>query len=166
MSRISAFFNQPNRRYLAFQLVFGFLTIQFAIPAVSYVVAPEVAIGQLSQIGELLGSGSYLVPEAQSHVWRHLGAANVMTLALMCGLMQLNLRKWIVVLPVLMFLKGYNASLFLGDFLFGSAYAAFGVVAFWDFLNCWMFWFFARRAHAEILDRPDEELVPRPWGLA
>ncbi len=159
-----SFFGQPNKRYLTFQLVFGFLTLQFAIPAVSYVVAPQIAIDQLSDIGELLGGGRYLVPEAHSRIWRFLGAANVMTLALMCGLMQVNLRRWIAALPILMFLKGYNASLFLLDFLFGSAYVAFGVVAFWDFLNCWMFWFFARRAYEEIKDKPDAELVPRPWS--
>lgn len=141
----------------------GALAIHFAIPAVSYVVAPEMISAQFSQIAEILGAGPYTVPEAESRIWRYLGAANVMTLALMCALLQYNLRKFYVVLVPLVFLKGYNASLFLGDFLM-TGHPAFLAVALWDFSNCWMFWFFSKRALADIAERADADLVPRPKG--
>lgn len=156
------FLRQPARRYRDFQLVFTALTLNFALPAVSYVVAPEVAAEQISRINELLGGGPYTAPESASRVWRYLGAANVMTLALMCFLLQLDLRRYFVVLLPLTFLKAYNATLFLvGGLVTGAP--ALVAIAIFDYLTSAAFVFFSRRAHAEIRVLDDALLVPRPY---
>lgn len=159
------FFAQPARRYRDFQIAFTILTLNFAIPAASYVVAPEVAVSQFSKIGALLGGGPYAhAPgEASSRLWRYLGAANVMTLAFMCLLLQLDLRRNYRVLLPLLFLKGFNATLFVGGFA-TTRYPAFLVVAFVDFLTTGAFAFFAVRARRDIEARSDGDLVPRPRG--
>lgn len=164
MSGIGAFLGQKNRAYRDFQIVFTVLTLNFALPAMSYVVAPQMATRTISQVGEMLGGGPYTFPEEGSRLWRFLGAANVMTLALMCFLLQWNLRRYYATLLPLTFLKAYNASLFLADYLVGSHYPAFLAVAILDFVTSAAFVFFARRAHRAIADVPDADLVPRPFG--
>jgi hypothetical protein len=165
MSILRSFFGQPHRRYRDFQIVFALLTLNFSIPAVSYVVAPEIAHEQFSRIGEMFGGGAYTAPEPASRVWRYLGAANVMTLGLMCFLMQLNLRRNYVLLGPLTFLKAYNATLFAGGFAV-TGYPAFLAIALFDFLTSAAFVFFSRRAYRAIEGRPDGELVPRPGWRA
>ncbi|MBI4617751.1 MAG: hypothetical protein HY720_29330 [Planctomycetes bacterium] len=162
MSWIVAFFRQPCRPYRDFQIVFTILTLNFAIPSASYVLAPRIAADQFLSIGRTLGGGDYPVPEAESRLWRYLGATNVMALAFMCFFLQLDLRRNYPVLVPLTFLKGATATLFLLEFLLGTRYPAFLAVSVFDFFTCALFVFFARRAHAEIRDRPDADLVPRP----
>lgn len=165
MDFLRRFFGQKHRRYRNFQLVFTFFTLNFAIPAVSYVVLPEKASETVTGIGRILGGGDWTVPEASSHLWRNLGAANVMTLGLMCFLLQWNLRRYRVVLFPLAFLKGYNATLMLLSFAL-TRYPAFLAIGLYDWLTTAGFLFFARRAHAEIAGVPDAELVPSPRGAA
>src|SRR5687767_491616 len=109
---MGAFWRQPCRAYRNFQIAFTILTLNFAIPAVSYALTPDTAMKQWVEINDVLGGAPYLFPEAESRVWRYLGAANVMTLGLMCFLLQWNLRRYRPVLLPLAFLKGYNATLF------------------------------------------------------
>lgn len=161
MQFLSAFWSQPSSRYRNFQLVFTLLTLNFALPAVSYVVAPEIAAEQFSSINQLLGGGPYLAPESESRVWRYLGAANVMTLGLMCLLMQLDLRRYFVILLPLTFLKAYNATLYAGGYL-TTGQPAFLAVAVFDYLTSALFVVFSRRAYADIGGRPDRDLVPPP----
>lgn len=163
MNRVASFFRQPCRRYRDFQIVFTILTVNFAIPSASYVLAPGVAADQFLSIGRALGGGDYPVPEAESRLWRYLGATNVMALAFMCFFLQLDLVKNYRVLAPLTFLKGATATLFLLEFLLGTRYPAFLAVSIFDFFTCALFVFFAHRAYDEIRDRPDAELVPRPW---
>lgn len=164
MASPTAFFAQPAKRYRNFQLVFTLLTLNFALPAVSYAVAPEIAQEQFARIEALLGGEPYTFNEAGSRVWRYLGAANVATLALMCLLLQLDLRRNYRMLIPLTFLKGYNASLYLLGFAADPAHRAFLAVGLFDALTCVAFVYFARTARAEIEGRPDAELVPRPLG--
>ncbi len=149
MSWLRAFWTQPNRRYRDFQIVFTLLTLNFAIPAVSYVLAPQVATETFSRIGEILGGGPYRVPEHESRLWRYLGAGNVMTLAFMCALLQWDLRRYYPVLVPLTFLKACDATLLLSGY-FATGYPAFVAAALFDYLTCAAFVFFARRGYAEI----------------
>lgn len=94
--------------YRAFQVVYALLALNFAIPAVSYMAAPEVTLDTLDRINRALGGGPY--PFAESgQVWHMLAVGNVMTLAFMCGLLLADLRRFYPVLPALAFLKAYSA---------------------------------------------------------
>ncbi|MBI4706239.1 MAG: hypothetical protein HY744_34515 [Deltaproteobacteria bacterium] len=164
MNAVAAFFAQPCRRYRNFQIVFTILTLNFTLPALSYTFAPEVAIGQFLSINALLGGTAYPVPEAASHVWRYLGAANVMTLGLCCLLLQLNLRRFYPVLLPLTFMKGYAAACWLVGWILHPGYRFFLAAAVLDFVTCFAFVWFAGRAKVEIDGRPEARLVPRLLG--
>jgi hypothetical protein len=161
------FWCQPCRRYRDFQVVFTLLTLNFVVPAVSYALRPEIAAAQFAAINELLGGAPYTFPEAGSRLWRYLGAANVMTLGLLCLLLQLDLRRYRASLGILVFLKSYNATLFLFGFVAATQFPALLAVALFDYATSLAFWFFATRAHHEIADRPNADLVPAPrWTSA
>ncbi|MCK6549093.1 hypothetical protein L6R52_24835 [Myxococcota bacterium] len=160
---MGGFFSQPSRAYRDFQIAFTVLTLNFTLPALSYIFAPEIAAEQLSQINELLGGGPYTAPESESRVWRYLGSANVMTLGLMCFLLQLDLRRYYATLFPLTFLKAFNATLFVGGFITTGA-PMFLAVAIFDYVTSVAFVFFARRAHRDVAARRDDALVPRPWS--
>lgn len=162
MSVLADFWRQPCRRYRNFQIVFTVLTLNFVIPAASYAIAPELAMEQFGQVNDALGGERYGFPEAESRVWRYLGAANVMTLGLMCFLLQLNLRRFRPVLLPLAFLKGYNATLYLFGWAAAPRYPGLAAVAVLDFVTTWAFIHFARRAYREIDGQDDALLVPRP----
>ncbi len=132
----------PVRR---FQLVFTFLTLNFLIPSIGYVVAPEQAIAAFRGIGEFLGAAAYPVSE-QSLVWRTLGATNVATLGLMCLLLQVDVVRFYPVLAPLIFMKGATALLFLVQYLCVLPYPGFLVVFFWDGLAVFLMAWFAPRA--------------------
>jgi hypothetical protein len=103
------------RVYRAFQLVYAFLVLNFAIPAVSYMAAPEMTIATLDRVNRALGGGPYPFAET-GQVWHMLAVGNVMTLAFMCALLLADLRRFYPVLPALAFLKAYSAlySLWIG----------------------------------------------------
>lgn len=165
MGALRAFWRQPSSAYRNFQIAFAILTLNFFLPAISYVVAPEIAQESFSDIGRVLGGGAYGFPEAQSRVWRYLGAANVMTLALMCFLMMRDLRRYYVLLWPLCFLKGYNAALFVAGW-FSTGYPAFLAVGLFDFATVAAFVHFSRAAWRRMIARPDEPLVPAPRSAA
>ena len=52
---IGRFFTQPSGAYRNFQLVFTVLTLNFTIPAVSYLVAPDVALKGVHDMSALFG---------------------------------------------------------------------------------------------------------------
>ena len=158
---VLAFWRQPCRRYRDFQIAYTLLTLNFVLPAISYAVAPETAMEQLTWLNALLGGAPYTFPEAASRVWRYLGAANVMTLGLMCALLQLDLKRFYPVLVPLTFLKAYNATLFLFGFFAAPQYKVLLAVALFDYLTSAAFVFFARRARGEI-EGFSGALVPRP----
>ena len=162
MKSLKRFFGQPIKSYRNFQIIFFLLTLNFVIPALSYAMTPDLAINQFSKLSQLLGSGEYSQPETQTRMWRHLAAANVMTLGVMCFLMMLNLRKYRLILFPLAFLKAFNASLFFLDYL---AYdnRAFLAVAVFDFFTTWLFVHFSKKAYTDIQGIEDSLLVPRPF---
>lgn len=128
----------------AFKAVYAFLVLNFFLPAVSYVVAPQMTYDTLDQVNRLLGGGPYPAVES-GHLWHMLGTGNVFTLAFMCGLLWWDLKRFRPVLPALLFLKGFSAiyALFIG--------AAHGIPFFYgvfalDGVTCVAMWFFATRA--------------------
>ena len=94
--------------YRTFRIVYAILTLQFIIPAISYAVAPEMAIDTLDRVNRILGGGPYLVRES-GHLWHMLAVGNVMTLGWMCGLLFFDLRRFYPIVPALAFLKGFSA---------------------------------------------------------
>lgn len=165
MQWLSHFWYQPTKRYRNFQIAFTILTLNFVIPAVSYALDPATAIDQFRWLNELIGGEAYTFPEADSRVWRYLGAANVMTLGLMCFLLQLNLRANFPLLLPLTFLKGYNASLFLFGYFASPQFPILLGVAVFDFLTCAAFVYFARSARRDLEETNDDVLVPCPVGF-
>ncbi|MBI2521215.1 MAG: hypothetical protein HYV97_12380 [Bdellovibrio sp.] len=162
MESVTAFWKQPSRAYRNFQVVFTFLSLNFIIPAFSYAIAPQIVAEQFHQINNLMGGVPYTFPEEMSRMWRYLGAANVMTLGLMCFMLQINLRKFKAILIPLSFLKGYNALLFLLGFLASPQYRVFLAIAILDFVTTGAFIFFAGKAIRETDLLPDNVLIPRP----
>lgn len=157
---IGRFFTQPCGAYRNFQLVFTVLTLNFVIPAVSYLVAPDVALKSVHDLSALFGV-PYTACE-DGHFWRFLAFSDVMTLGFICLLLQLNIRRWYPALLPLMFLKACSvfASAYVGLFQYRHPFFVCPVVL--DSLTVAAMGFFASRAHRQILGRNDGELVPRP----
>jgi hypothetical protein len=112
-------------QYRVFQVVYAALVVNFALPAVSYMVAPELTLHTLDRVNRALGGGAY--PFAESgQVWHMLAVGNVMTLAFMCGLLLVDLVRFYPVLPALVFLKAYSSlySAWLGIHLACPAFLA------------------------------------------
>ncbi len=166
MNPVRAFFAQPSRAYRNFQIAYTILTLNFVLPALSYTFSPQTAMDQFLAINELLGGSPYTFPEAQSFVWRYLGAANVMTLGISCLVLQLNVRRFYPVLFPLTFMKGYATACWAGGWILHPEYRFFLAAAVLDLVTCLAFVFFARRARADIEKRDPDELVPRPLGAS
>jgi hypothetical protein len=98
-----------SRAYRTFRIVYAAIALNFVLPAISYIVAPEAAIGTLDRVNRLLGGGAYPFVESGS-LWHMLGVGNVMTLGFMCGLLFVDLRRFYPVLPALAFLKAFSAA--------------------------------------------------------
>jgi hypothetical protein len=159
---LQRFWRQPSRRYRNFQLVFLALTLNFLIPAMSYTFFPDYALAQFQDINARLGGMPYPFSETESHIWRYLAASDVMTLGLMCLLLQVNLRWFFPILLPLTFMKGMTAMQFLYGYLTNPHVPGFLAVFCLDGLSALAFVVFARSAYADIADRPDGELVPAP----
>jgi hypothetical protein len=155
------FLSQPSRAYRNFQLVFLPLALNFLIPGVSYLVAPEIALEQFRRLGEALGGGVYPVAEA-SIIWRVLAGTNVITLGMMCVMLMADLRRFYPVLWPLSFMKGTTALVFLAFFFLVLPSPIFLGAFLLDGVSTALFIVFSSRAHRDIAGRPDEELVPRP----
>jgi hypothetical protein len=98
-----------TRAYQSFRIVYAILTLNFVLPAISYVAAPEAAIGTLDRVNRALGGGAYPFVESGS-LWHMLGVGNVMTLGFMCALLFVDLRRFYPLLPALAFLKAFSAA--------------------------------------------------------
>lgn len=165
MRRLMRFWRQPSAKYRNFQLVFTVLTLNFALPTLTYVFAPEIAQEQFATLNELLGGAAYTFPEAQSRFWRYLGAANVATLAFMCAALQYNLRNNFPILVPLAFMKATAATLWLAGFIATPEFPAFLAASLLDYVTTGAFLFFAIGARRDIDDLPDAELHPPPAPL-
>jgi hypothetical protein len=162
MSALTRFWRQESRAWRDFQLVFTVLSLNFIIPAFSYTFAPDVAVGQFLEVNAILGGDPYTFPEAQSRVWRYLGAANVMTLGLMCVLLQVNLGRFYAVLVPLTFMKAYAATCWLVGWTLDPGARFFLAAAVLDYVTSAAFVFFTLRARSALA--AGVELIPRPWG--
>jgi hypothetical protein len=133
---------------IAFRVVYTFLVLNFFIPAVSYIAAPQMTIQTVDQVNRLLGGGPYL-PVESGHLWHMLGVGNVFTLAFMCFLLLIDLKRWYSILPSLMFLKGFSSlySLCIGA---ANGLPVFYGVFLLDGVTTLAMWFFATRARREL----------------
>jgi hypothetical protein len=123
--------------------VFALLAAQFIIPAISYIVDPQITNHTMDQVGQLLGGAPYASIEGRGYIWHMLAVGNVMTLGFMCALLAWDAKRWGPILPSLLFLKGFSAlfslaqgltggpRLFLGVFLLDGTTAL--VMAFFGF---------------------------------
>ncbi len=133
------------RAYRAFQLVYAFLTLNFVLPAISYIARPEMLIASMDRINRALGGGAY-TPIESGQVWHMLGVGNVMTLGWMCALMLIDLRRFYPILPALAFLKGFS-SLYALAIGVRHALPVFLFVFVLDGVTTAAMIFFAVRAH-------------------
>ena len=113
----------------------------------------------------MLGGEPYTFAEAGSRFWRYLGAANVATLAFMCFLLQWDLRRNFPILVPLAFMKLLAATLWLAGFIHTPQVPAFLAAALLDYVSSAAMVYFAVRAHRDIRDFPDTDLIPRPAPL-
>ena len=129
----------------SFQVVYTILVLNFLLPAISYIVAPQLTYQTLDQVNRLLGGGPYPAVES-GHLWHMLGTGNVFTLSFMCGLILFDLKRFYPVLPALLFLKGFSAiyALFIAA---ANGVPFFYGVFFLDGITCAAMWLFATRAH-------------------
>lgn len=159
---MTRFFAQPCAPYRDFQIVMTAITLNFAIPSLTYAIAPQIASGSLSMIADLLGGPPFPAAiEDASLLWRMLAASNVMTLALMCFLLQYSLRRYIAVLVPLVFLKLTSATMFLVVTL-TAGQREFATITLLDGGTAALFTWLTLRAHRAIAEVPDDLLVPRP----
>jgi hypothetical protein len=139
-----------RRAFRTFRIVYAIITLNFVLPAISYIARPEAAIATLDRINRALGGGAYPFVEAGS-LWHMLGVGNVMTLGFMCALLFIDLRRFYPVLPALAFIGLSNAC---------PAFLAIGAL---DGTTTVAMVVFAVRARRE-LDDDGEAPPPRaPW---
>jgi hypothetical protein len=144
------------RQLRIFRIVYALLAIQFAIPALSYMVVPEMTEEMLDRINRALGGAAVPPSEVQCEsIWHMLAVGNVMTLGFMCALMAWNLRRHYALLPGLAFLKGFSAfySLLLG---FAHRMPMFYAIAVLDAATTGVIIYFARSAYQALRDHKDE----------
>ena len=128
-----------------FRIVYAVLTLNFVLPAISYIVAPAAALASMNRINAALGGAPDAFADA-GHVWHMLAVGNVMTLGFLCGLLWFDLRRFYPALPALAFLKGFSALYSL------AIAAAHGLPAFYavfvlDGTTTVAMVYFATRAH-------------------
>lgn len=159
MNWIKDFWRQPSKRYRNFQIVYTILTLNFAIPAFTYYTDRDGTIERARKIARLLGSSDF--PESErSHIWWILGSGNVATLAFMCFLLQVNLRKYRAVLPALLFLKAAS-SIGYGALFVRTGNRFFAAASSLDAVTTAAMAYFATAAYNEI-EASDARLVPAP----
>lgn len=131
--------------YRQFRIVYAVLALNFIIPALSYIAAPEMTVQTLDPVNRALGGGAYPFVES-GQVWHMLAVGNVMTLGFMCTLLFVDLRRFYPALPALAFLKAFSAvySAFIGTRLHAPAFHAIAVL---DGTTTLAMLFFAVRAH-------------------
>jgi hypothetical protein len=152
---------QARRRVRAFRFIYTVLTLNFFIPAISYIVAPEMTRETLTQVNTLLGGTAWPVEDTQ--IWHMLAVGNVMTLAFMCFVLLVDLKRFYPALPSLAFLKGFSAlySLALG---FTEGLPAFFAVFLLDGLSTVAMIYFGVRAR-RALDHLEDDVYGLPlWS--
>lgn len=152
---------ETARLPLGFRLAYIYLTLGFLFPSLAYLCAPGTALAQFDALGVWLGGGHYAFwAGEQGYVWRVLAAANVMTLAFMCGLILFDIRRFYPVLYPLVFMKSTTALAYLWIFLFAYHYPAFLAVALYDGFCLFLMIYFAGRAQRALSEtRPCRDIA-------
>jgi hypothetical protein len=133
------------KAYRQFRIVYALLALNFIVPAISYIAAPEMTVATLDQVNRALGGGPYPFVES-GQVWHMLAVGNVMTLGFMCTLLFVDLRRFYPALPALAFLKAFSAT-YSAVIATRLAAPAFHAIAVLDGVTTLAMVFFAVRAH-------------------
>ena len=159
MEMLRRFWRQPDRKYRNFQLVYGFLTVNFLVPAATYYLDRDGTAERARKMGERFGHPE-LPGREDGYIWWILGAGNVATLGAMCLMLQLNLRRFRPVLPALLVLKSLSSIGFL--FVWRrTKHPFFAAVSAYDGLTVGAMAYFAESAYRS-LPVGDDGLLPRP----
>ena len=92
-----------------FQVVFAALTIFYGTLGISYLVDPAGSVSHFSSLDKLLGGAA--IPNIDVPPWRYVSAIGMTTLALMCLMLLLDLRRNYPLLLPAAFFKTFNAAL-------------------------------------------------------
>ena len=111
MREVDAFVRGRPPAVRRFRVIYLLLTLNFAIPVTSYLVDRAATERFVSALDVALGGPPIVETGA---LWHMLAIGNVATLAFLCAAMWLDLRRWIVALPALVFLKATSALVSLG----------------------------------------------------
>ena len=152
------------RAYRIFRIVYAIIALNFVLPAISYMVAPETAIETLDRLNRALGGGPYPFVESGA-LWHMLGTGNVMTLGFMCALLFVDLRRFYPVLPALAFLKAFSAA-YATWISLSRACPAFLAIGVLDGSTTAAIVFFAVRARRSLDDDPGGQATTTgmtPW---
>lgn len=141
-----------NRRVLWFRVVFTLLTLNFLAPSLLYLFAPERALEQLRQGLALAHVQPYPIETEQGLIWRTLAGTNVLTLAFMCFLLLIDVRRFYVVLVPLVFLKATTAIAYLALYFTTLRHPLFLGVFVWDCVAVFCFLYFAPRARSALIE--------------
>lgn len=153
------FWRQPNRAYRNFVVIYTILVLNFLIPAASYYIDRDAATTSFYRIGSLFGAER--AASEDSYIWWILGAGNVLTLAVMCAMLLVNLRRFYPILPALVALKGFSSIGFTVLFVAGPHNMTFLAAGVLDGVTVAAMLYFAIHAHRAI-ERDPTDLVPRP----
>lgn len=137
-------------RVVAFQAVYTFLTLNFLVPSIAYLVAPDLVLGQIRDGLALAGLPPFPLEGEHGFIWRTLAGTNVLALAFMCLLLQIDLRRFFPLLLPLAFLKGTTAVAFLLQYALALRHPFFVAIFLWDGLAVFLMLFFASRARAAL----------------
>lgn len=135
----------PGQR--RFQITFGLITLFFAVDGLTYVVEPELAVRVFSGLNELLGGDHLAPPDVPP--WRYGTTAGITTLAVMCALLQLDVRRFYALLGPVVFFKACNAVLYLGGYA-TTPLPVYLALAGLDVILCVAMVATARRARADL----------------
>jgi hypothetical protein len=92
-----------------FTLVYAGLTLFYGGLGVSYLFDSARSVKHFSQLDELLGGAK--IPNVDVPPWRYAAVMGMLTLALMCLMLMLDLRRNYPLLVPAVFFKGVNAVL-------------------------------------------------------
>jgi hypothetical protein len=140
----------PSSRigHRAFSVVYFLLTVHFASLALTYLIAPGFAVRQFSRVNEWLGGAPFAPPEVTA--WRYATVCGMATLALMAGLMLVDLRRNYPLLIPTAFFKVVNAVLWFWYSATNSDLPVFVVAGVFDLLVVTVMIWVGRKAHAAL----------------
>jgi len=156
-----SFWRQTSSAYRNFQIVFTYLTLNFLFPGLLYAFAPVLCLDTFVWIDQFLGGKGELFPPGDNPLWRFLGVGNVLTLSLMCFMLQLNLKRFYPVLIPLTVMKLIVAISWASVYVLHLEHPFFGVASLLDFVTGTVFVIFTTKAYRDLDHHPEELLVPR-----